>query len=109
MVDKESAIEILKHYREKPTLINEINTVEEAVWLDEALEMGIKALEQEPFMNKPCVAQQICHEDKIKVLDKIRAEIEQKCCITVGRENDPAITLYDVFEIIDKYKTGSEE
>jgi hypothetical protein len=42
------------------------------------------------------------------ILDKIRAEIESKCCITVGRENDPAITLYDVFEIIDKYKAESE-
>lgn len=38
------------------------------------------------------------------ILDKIRAEIEQRCCITVGRENDPAITLHDVFQIIDKYK-----
>jgi len=44
-----------------------------------------------------------------KVLDKIRAEIEAKCCITVGRENEGAITLYDVFEIIDKYKAESEE
>ena len=40
----------------------------------------------------------------INTLDKIRAEIEAKCCITVGRENDAAITLHDVFEIIDKYK-----
>ena len=38
------------------------------------------------------------------VLDKIKAEIEQKCCITVGSENEPAITLYDVFQIINKYK-----
>jgi len=47
----------------------------------------------------------------VDVLDKIRAEIEAKCCITVGRENDGAITLHDVFEIIDKYKaspTGEE-
>ena len=46
-----------------------------------------------------------------EVLDKIRAEIEAKCCITVGRENDGAITLHDVFEIINKYKaspTGAE-
>ena len=42
------AINILEQYREKPTLINEIETVEEAVWLDEALDMAIKALEQEP-------------------------------------------------------------
>ena len=56
-----------------------------------ALDMAIKALEQE------------------SVLDKIKAEIEAKCCITVGRENDGAITLHDVFEIIDKYKTESED
>ena len=42
------------------------------------------------------------------ILDNIRAEIEQKCCITVGQENEPAITLYDVFQIIDKYKAESE-
>lgn len=41
---------------------------------------------------------------KCEVLDKIRAEIEAKCCITVGRGNDGAITLHDVFEIIDKYR-----
>ena len=35
-------------------------------------------------------------------LDKIKTEIEAKCCITVDRENDGVITLHDVFEIIDK-------
>ena len=45
----------------------------------ETVRMAIKALEQEPFMNKPCVSNQVCHEDKVKVLDKIRAEIEPKC------------------------------
>ena len=40
---------------------------------------------------------------KCDILDKIRAEIEAACCITVGRECDGAITLHDVFEIIDKY------
>ena len=44
---REEHIEILKQYREKPTLINEISSVEEAVWLDEALDAAIKALEQE--------------------------------------------------------------
>jgi hypothetical protein len=42
----EFAINILEQYRENPTLINEIETAEEAVWLDEALDMAIKALEQ---------------------------------------------------------------
>ena len=48
--------------------------------------------------------------DMVDIFDKIKAEIEQRCCITVGRENDPAITLYDVFQIIDKYKIeGSDK
>lgn len=47
----EFAINILEQYREKPTLINKIETVEEAAWLDEALDMAIKAIKalgQEP-------------------------------------------------------------
>lgn len=32
---------------------------------------------QEPFMNKPCVAHQVCHEDKVKILDKIRAIVDE--------------------------------
>ena len=47
-----------------------------------------------------------CEQESI--LDKIKAEIEATCHITVGRENNPAITLYDVFKIIDKYKAESE-
>lgn len=43
------------------------------------------------------------------VLDKIRAEIEQHCCITVGSEDEPAMTLYDIFQILDKYKAESED
>lgn len=44
----------------------------------EAFDMAIKALEQEPFINKTCVSEGVCHEDKIKVLDKISAEIERE-------------------------------
>ena len=44
---KEFAINILEQYRENPTLINEIETVEEAVWLAEALDMGIQSLERQ--------------------------------------------------------------
>ena len=29
-----------------------------------------------PFINKPCVSEGVCREDKIQVLDKIRAEIK---------------------------------
>lgn len=44
------AIDILEQYRKKPTLINEIETQEEAIWLDDALDMGIKALEWQDFV-----------------------------------------------------------
>lgn len=39
---------------------------------------AIKILEQEPFINKPCISKGVCHEDKNKVLDKISAEIENQ-------------------------------
>ena len=64
-----------------------------------------RLLEQEPFMNKPCIAHQICHEDKVKVLDKIRAEIlnfKEKC-------NASDYLGCGILEIIDKYKAESEE
>lgn len=77
-----------------------------------ALDMAINALEQEPFMNKPCVANRVCHEDKVKVLDKIRAEIEklQKMCDT----NDlNLLSQHSAFgmalDVIDEYKAESEE
>ena len=37
-----------------------------------------KPLEQEPFINKPCVSSEVCEHDKQNVLDKIRAEIKAK-------------------------------
>ena len=52
---------------------------------------------------------QIYDKGRADMLDKIRAEIEAKCCITVGRENDAAITLHDVFEIIDKYAESEDK
>jgi len=79
-------IEELKGLAASMGLYDDKNPCKRAVILGKA----IQALEQEP------------------VLDKIRAEIEQKCCITVRSENEPAITLYDVFQILDKYR-GAEE
>ena len=68
-------------------------------------------LEQEPFMNKPCVAHQVCREDKVKVLDKIRAEIEQNAYPIVHGVNNHELgmTLYGILQIIDKYNAESEE
>ena len=73
----------------------------------ETVRMAIKALEQEPFMNKPCVAHQVCHEDKVKVLDKIRAEIEEQVLESLSDGGDDWFTAEKVNEcldIIDKYR-----
>lgn len=37
---------------------------------------SIKALEQEPFINKPCVSEKVCEHDKKVIFDKIRAKID---------------------------------
>lgn len=61
-------------------------------------------LEQEPFMNKPCISSKVCEHDKEVVLDKIRAEIEEAQTYD-GIYIDRAYVL----EIIDKYKAESEK
>lgn len=81
--------------------------------------LAIKVLEQEPFMNKPCVAHQVCNEDKIKVLDKIRAEIMQLEYDVEDVDYDyndmpqtetiHTICREEVIQILDKYKAESEE
>lgn len=81
--------EAIKDFENQNKILQRINTTGSAETIERNM-LAIKALKQEPL------------------LDKIRAEIEAKCCITVGRENDPAITLYNVFEIIDKYKAEME-
>lgn len=75
-----------------------------------SVDNAIKTLEQEHFMNKPCVAHQVCHEDKIKMLDKIRAEIEEeRSFYRVMDEYDIAKGLRNALGIIDKYRAESEE
>ena len=89
----------------------------------EAEEIAIKALEQEPF--KPMVEIDLDYVIKQKyiereVLDKLRAEIETKygrCTlveyfvqydgICTGRKDIGDIA--DILQIIDKYKTESED
>lgn len=52
------------------------NSISEEGYRD--FQIAIKTLEQEPFINKTCVSEGVCNEDKIKVLDKISAEIERE-------------------------------
>lgn len=66
----------------------------------------IKALEQEPFINKPCVSSGVCEHDKNKVLDKIRTEIESIDLLAEYTRGDiKRMTL----ATIDKYKVEGED
>lgn len=58
------------------------------------------------FINKPCVSEQACHEDKVKVLEKIRTEIKEDHSHTF---NDGCINKNYVLSVIDKYMKESEE
>ena len=98
--DREDAINIIQSildkYEEDECLVTEITIGDEDI---KAFKMAIKALEQEP------------------VLDKIRAEIEQ---LRNFRAENYDLEQYcdcfdariifrdDVFKILDKYKTESE-
>ena len=69
---------------------------------------------KEPFINKPCVSEGACHEDKMKVLEKIRAELERR-----GGNDEKAfckslnesykLGLREAIEIIDKYMVEDED
>ena len=106
---REQAIKILQGAIKKP------NTKDG--YLGQAIDMAIKALEQDPFINKPCVSSRVCEHDKQKVLDKIRAEIVELTKCPYGTEclgancpsnTDCMICGDHVLEIIDKYKAEQE-
>ena len=70
-------------------------------------------LEQEPFINKPCVSSGVCEHDKNVVLDKIRAEILDNAFSVVNPKNTyeyiNVLDLDSIEKILDKYKTESED
>ena len=69
-----------------------------------------KLVKPEPFINKPCVSEQACHGDTIKVLEKIRAEIDSYSTKYVKTFNwERARALEEALAIIDKYMAESEE
>ena len=57
-------------------------------------------LEQELFMNKPCISSKVCEHDKEVVLDKIRTEILEYI--------DDLDIAKEICDIFDKYKAESE-
>lgn len=65
--------------------------------------------QKQPFINKPCISEGVCHEDKMNVLDKIRAEIMQVANEEKVYDEKWAIGLRYAVKIIDKYKTESED
>ena len=85
---------------------------------EEAINMAIEALEQEPFINKPCISEKVCEHDKQIVLDKIRAEIEKELCHSIRdeysqRQNDYCDGVEFAgkrcLEIIGKHISGKEK
>lgn len=70
------------------------------------LENRVKELEQqEPFMNKPCVASQVCHEDKVKVLDKLKGYVDHIRNTGMGKKK----SLEFIEKFIERLKAESEE
>jgi hypothetical protein len=69
----------------------------------------LELLEEEPFINKPCISRGVCEHDKNAVLDKIRTEIEHRRqrykttmhYIEAAREQE----LSWVLDVIDGYKS----
>lgn len=59
---------------------------------------------REPFINKPCVSEQACHEDKMRVLEKIEAEMQDIMIVSQDEER----IYQEIKSIIDKYKVESE-
>ena len=106
---KEYAITYIEEWLKDEYALNEKDKM--------VLKMSLKALKQEPFMNKPCISAEVCEHDKQKVLDKIRAEIKAlnpeptAFDVVDGNPIKDAVweTLADVVKIIDKHKTKSEE
>lgn len=71
----------------------------------EALYMAIKALAQEPFINKPCVSSEVCEHDKNKSLDKIRGYVNHIKNTGMGKKK----SLEFIEKFIDGLKAESEE
>lgn len=79
--------------------------IKEAYGNSEYTEEIIKALEQEPFINKACVSTNVCKHDKEVALKNIKAEIKHHSELFINEFGEKSLAIYedDVFEIIDKY------
>ena len=109
----EDGISVLIHIDKNDyhRIVNGFANEDDAVMFEDLFKNGVQLHnnQQELFMNKPYIAHQACHEDKVKVLDKIRAEIEEHAKIDQNLNIDRARALCWCLDVIDKYKTESEE
>jgi hypothetical protein len=89
-MSKEEAIKLLNMLYVRADITDEYGDMEDMTPYEEAINMAIKALEQEP------------------ILDKIRAEIEglQTYCLYSYTD---LIERHEVFEIIDKYRESEDK
>ena len=70
------------------------------------IDFHCKPLEQEPFINKPCISSGVCEHDKNVVLDKLRAEINtlQNRCYALTKGTMCAFCRYEC-----EYKPESKD
>lgn len=101
----EFARDILQQLKDNPSMVNDIDIVEEACWLTEALEMGIKALDQQPCedaISRAEVRQLICkNNDKYGYSDRFH-EFTEECL------NLPSVTParpHGQWEVVDRVKS----
>ena len=110
--DKLDSRELIAEMIEKAPTVKEIPTKIPIDVFEKLISPELKAEHSELFINKPCISTGVCHEDKIKMLDKVRVEIEKAIDgipITFSRENADSCLKKDIAEIIDKYKGESED
>lgn len=93
--------------RDKASHVDDVRMAKRIVNMEEKFVIESDA-KQEQFINKPCVSEQACHEDKMKVLAKIRAEIDrqEKWLLQAG------YTAYNIdiaFDAIKSVVAESEE
>lgn len=104
---REEAIEYVNAQLDKA--VDDVDFMDDEMY--EALQTLVKIAEQEPFINKSCISQGVCCEDKAKVLDKIRAEIENIDTNYYRSVNGIDMTecaddfKNEILNIIAKYKT----
>ena len=98
---------------QEPTTKNEAKYCDRSICLkNEYNNVGCEDCEvtksQEPFINKPCVSSEVCEHDKNKVLNKIRAEIDEISADYTNVVDKELLYKDRVLGIIDKYKAESE-